>query len=342
MADKRISEFPETFNPALTGFIPVVDVGVNEKVSLITLFDRASAYIGLNTAELNEVSTVVKSGSSNWGIDSDVRSLTGDFDLASKTVFANASNWQDTHIQFQNNSPFWQDTTTVVQSNSASWAIDNSIDTEVRSLTGKYEDVSTVVQTNSASWAIDNSNDTELRGLSANWQDASTAVQTNSAQWASNIDTSVRSLSSEWAGGSAAYTNLTANSAAYLSAVDLSFLSVSGNWNSTYSTVQSNSAAVWNYQGTDLKLLSSNWQDTSTVVQTNSADWNAIKSVPPLHKLTHASGGTDALTPSDIGAIGKNASDLNPVNIIRAISATDYNTLVSDGLIDANTIYFIL
>jgi hypothetical protein len=113
----------------------------------------------------------------------------------------------------------------------------------------------------------------------------------------------------------------------------------SSNWQSVYSTVQTNSATAWNYQGTDLKQLSGNWQSTYTIVQTNSADWNTIKSVPPLHKLTHASGGTDALTPSDIGAIGKNSSDSKPVNNIRALTSSEYDAL---GPPDPNTIYFIL
>jgi hypothetical protein len=57
------------------------------------------------------------------------------------------------------------------------------------------------------------------------------------------------------------------------------------------------------------------------------------------HKATHATGGADALTPADIGAIGKNISDSSPVNTIRAISAAQYDAL---GLPDSNTIYFIL
>jgi hypothetical protein len=58
-----------------------------------------------------------------------------------------------------------------------------------------------------------------------------------------------------------------------------------------------------------------------------------------IHKSTHATGGTDALSPADIGAISKNISDSNPVNTIRAISATEYDALVSP---DPNTIYFII
>jgi hypothetical protein len=57
------------------------------------------------------------------------------------------------------------------------------------------------------------------------------------------------------------------------------------------------------------------------------------------HKSSHATGGTDALTPADIGAIGKNISDSKPVNAIRAISAAQYDAL---GSPDSNTIYFIL
>jgi hypothetical protein len=59
----------------------------------------------------------------------------------------------------------------------------------------------------------------------------------------------------------------------------------------------------------------------------------------PIHKSAHAMGGSDVLTPADIGAIAKNISDSKPVNNIRAITSSEYDAL---GSPDANTIYFIL
>jgi hypothetical protein len=51
------------------------------------------------------------------------------------------------------------------------------------------------------------------------------------------------------------------------------------NWDSVYTTVQANSASYWDYQGTDIKALTGNFDSTFTTVQTNSASWFNSKTI---------------------------------------------------------------
>ena len=70
MADVKISELPEVFNPYLTDVVPIVNEGETKKTTLATILSYS--YDG-----------------------SDVRSLTGDYTEISTFVRANSGSWED-------------------------------------------------------------------------------------------------------------------------------------------------------------------------------------------------------------------------------------------------------
>ena len=197
---------------------------------------------GTTDADLVEVTIDKYETGANAGTDTEVRSLT--------------SNWQSTY--------------TTVQTNSATWGLGGGaagLDSAVRSLTSNWQSTYTnfasqsannaavysmVAANSSTNWNYQGS---DLKALSGNWQGTFSTVQTTSSTW--GLDSAVRSLTSNW---QSTYTN---------------FASQSANNAAVYSMVAANSSTNWNYQGSDLKALSANWQKTYTTVQTSSAGWGS-------------------------------------------------------------------
>lgn len=62
-------------------------------------------------------------------------------------------------------------------------------------------------------------------------------------------------------------------------------------------------------------------------------------SVVPPHKATHAIGGTDAISPADIGAVASVPADTVPITTIRALTQAEYDALTPP---DPNTFYAIV
>ena len=115
--------------------------------------------------------------------------------------------------------------------------LNNSTDSQIRSLTAAWDSTHTTVQNNSS-----------------NWDTAYSNLVTNSAAYLSGYDLTFLSVSSNW---NSTYTTVQTNSSSWnYQGTDLKALSA--NWQSTYSTVSS---------------LSSNWSSVYTTTQTNSANW---------------------------------------------------------------------
>ena len=92
-----------------------------------------------------------------------------------------SGNWDSVYSSVKDTSSNWDSTYTTVLTESASWVIDNSIDTEVRSLTSNWETTYNTVNTNSTDW--DSAYSTILTYTPTNWTDTYTNVQSNSASY---------------------------------------------------------------------------------------------------------------------------------------------------------------
>jgi hypothetical protein len=196
-------------------------------VSLSALIDVGSTGIDTEvrtlTGNWESTYTTVQSNSAQWAsnIDTGVRALTGNWDkayemssaysLISSTFLTSETDSQTLSFNELNKQLSISNGNTI----SLSALTDlTSVDTEVRSLTSNWESTYTTVQSNSAQWA--SNVDTEVRSLTSNWESTYTTVQSNSAQWASNVDTEVRALSSNW---QSAYTTYSGNSSIYVKTV---------------------------------------------------------------------------------------------------------------------------
>jgi len=201
-----------------------------ETDSQTLIFNETTKDLSISNGNTVSLSALIDLAS----VDTEIRTLTGNWQDTYTTVQSNSSKWEAAYggagsdLAVRALTGNWESTYTTVQGQSAQWA--SNVDTEVRALTGNWQDVFTNVQANSAQWAIDNSTDTEVRTLTGNWQDTYTTVQGQSAQWASNVDTGVRALTGNWqdtyttvqANSSkweAVYTNVSTNSATYVSTV---------------------------------------------------------------------------------------------------------------------------
>ena len=60
---------------------------------------------------------------------------------------------------------------------------------------------------------------------------------------------------------------------------------------------------------------------------------------PSPHKASHATGGADAISPADIGAVASVPADTVPITAIRALTQEQYDALTPP---DPNTLYAIL
>ena len=98
---------------------------------------------------------------------------------------------------------------TTVQSNSSSvW---NYQGTDIKALTGDWINGNlayTTIQSNSAAWNLDNSTDTEVRSLTSNWNSTYSTLSSLSSNWDSTY-TNVQSNSANW---QTAYAYVSANS----------------------------------------------------------------------------------------------------------------------------------
>ena len=59
---------------------------------------------------------------------------------------------------------------------------------------------------------------------------------------------------------------------------------------------------------------------------------------PSTHKASHATGGTDAMTPADIGAVASVPADTVPITSIRALTQAQYDAISPKN---ANTLYLV-
>ncbi len=153
------------------------------------------------------------------GINSTVRSHSGDWESVLSTVQSNSANWDDTRSTLSSNSGNWDDTRSTLESNSANW--DDTRST-LSSNSGNWDDVRSNVSSNSGNWESVLST---VQSNSANWDDTRSTLSSNSGNWDSVYST-VDSNSTNWD-----------NTRSTLE-------SNSGNWDSTYSTLQANSA-IW-------------------------------------------------------------------------------------------------
>ena len=235
------------------------------------------------------------------GSDTELRSLTG--------------NWESSYTTVKDFSGSWQDTFTIMQAKSAVWdeaVTSGYTGTDIKALTGNWESTyntfkavsSTFLTSETDSQAlsfdegtkdlsISNGNtislsalvdstatDTSVRNLTGNWQSVYSTVQSNSATTWNYQGTDLKELSGNW---QSTYTTVWSKSADWDAAfgtagADVAVRALTGKWDSTYSTVNANSATAWNYQGTDLKDLSANWQSTLATVSSNSAKWESVYS----------------------------------------------------------------
>jgi hypothetical protein len=105
--------------------------------------------------------------------------------------------------------------------------LNNSTDSQIRSLTASWYSNRTTVQNNSANWNNAYTNliynsaaylsgyNLSFLSLSSNWNSVYTTVQTNSSSW-DYQGSDIKALSGNW---QTAYTNLISNSAAYLTSI---------------------------------------------------------------------------------------------------------------------------
>jgi hypothetical protein len=63
--------------------------------------------------------------------------------------------------------------------------------------------------------------------------------------------------------------------------------------------------------------------------------WQSVQSAPAAHKSSHATGGTDALTPADIGAVANGGG----ASTISVMTEAAYTALPTK---DTNTIYVLI
>jgi hypothetical protein len=92
-------------------------------------------------------------------------------------ITAGGSSGADTEVRSLTGN--WESTYTTVQNNSANWdsAYSSGLDLEVRSLTGIWDSTFTTVSSNSANW---NYQGTDIKELSGNWQSAYAYISANS------------------------------------------------------------------------------------------------------------------------------------------------------------------
>ena len=168
MTTKTFANF-ETRSPILLGDF------------LVGYKDDASKEIKVNFISLVQtISSLIVS--ENWdSVYSSVVNTSGNWDSVYSSVVNTSGNWDSVYSSVKDTSSNWDSTYTTVLTESASWVIDNSIDTEVRSLTSNWETTYNTVNTNSTDW--DSAYSTILTYTPTNWTDTYTNVQSNSASY---------------------------------------------------------------------------------------------------------------------------------------------------------------
>jgi hypothetical protein len=220
---------------------------------------------------------------------------------------------------------------TTVQSNSSSvW---NYQGTDIKALTGDWINGNlayTTIQSNSAAWNLDNSTDTEVRSLTSNWENTYTNVQTNSSTW-NYQGTDIKALTGDW---NSTYNTVLANSSVNWNYQGTDIKALTGDWNSTYNTVLANSSVNWNYQGTDIKALTGDWINGNlayTTIQSNSAAWNLDNSTDTEVRSLTSNWNSTYSTLSSLSSIWDNTT-----STVQSQSAT-WGTSSNTTLISAVT-----
>jgi hypothetical protein len=220
-------------------------------------------------------------------LDSDVRSLTG--------------NWQDTFTTVNSNSSNWESVYSNVVSNSATYATIDFANNKFFALSGGLISGATRINGNLTIFGDLSSTGTQTFANTVFSTTSALSVVhagTGPAVWIGNngsgdiasfydIDQNVEVL--HVGGINSSFPNVgvkvsnpnkdfTVNGEISANNTIYAAVGNSNQWNSVYSAVQTNSAVNWNYQGTDLKDLSANWQNTYSTMSSTSANWSSVYS----------------------------------------------------------------
>ena len=214
-------------------------------------------------------------GGSGPGIDTGIRALSANWNVAYTAVTTNSGQWatQTNVTNLTTSAVDWNSTFTSVSANSANWS-----------------DTFTVVSTNSTFWDPSYSSIASLNEIGdVNFNYTSIAegdiltYDTNTSSW---VLTAIPVSETSTVSGDNAFTALTATSAV---------------WNNTASAVSANSG-YWDSAFTALTATSAAWNNTASAVSANSGYWDSAFTTVSANSATW----TDRI---DNGTVGLTAHD---------------------------------